>query len=113
MNSEPKKSISVPEYGRVELVARNQPYDLAERFRDYLNKNTPSEDGIHLLESGTVSGLLRVEEEPLTGQDGLKVDITIGIKAKTTSLDSLVRTIKTNFPQFKVKKDSERPIVTL
>ena len=88
---------------KVELFAEAQPYAVIEKLNDYLRKQTTQVDDVYFFDDRKTAGLLRVEHEPLTGADGLKVNITIEIFARKENLTGLSRKIQENFGAFTKK----------
>ncbi len=97
------------QYSTAELTAKEQPLELLQDIKDYLNKNgIQVGENSYLLDSGIAAGVLSLEEE-INFSKGVKADVEVGVTARTTNLGSLVKQLKTRFPQLKDREDSKKP----
>ena len=94
------------QYGRRELVARDQPLPFADQVLTYLETNCIQEGEVYFFDNGTSSSIFSLNDEAhADGNNGFKVDIRLEVTARASNLAALVRKIQTEFPQFKLKED--------
>lgn len=109
--SKHKEELRLSQYSERELIAYRQSFEFSGKIKDYLGTHgIHLENGSYLIDNGATAGVFSLIEENNVSSDGIKIDLRLGVTARTTSVGGLAREVMKTFPQFKIK-DSERELV--